>query len=182
MHDLLDPADAVVWVGEAGFEVWLGREGLRRMKLPGLGPALAALEKESEPTVRIDIQKETEPGDADLLGELAVFLIAALAGRGAAPRPAVDLEGVPPFTRRALEAVAAIPPGWTESYARIAAKAGRPGAARAAGQALARNPVPLVIPCHRVVRSDGSAGGWSGAPGWKEWLLETERRGAGSRG
>jgi methylated-DNA-[protein]-cysteine S-methyltransferase len=54
--------------------------------------------------------------------------------------------------------------------------AGRPGAARAVGGAVGRNPVALAIPCHRVLRSDGRIGGWSGWPGWKEWLLDLESR------
>lgn len=156
------------------------RGRLRRITLPALDllPAGGA-GKESEPPIRIDIRGEAGPADEDCLGSLALFLLRVVTGRDAEERPAVELDGLGDFTRRALEAVAAIPRGGTACYAEIAARAGRPGAARAAGQALARNPVPLIIPCHRVVRSDGSIGGWSGAPGWKEWLLESE---LGNRG
>lgn len=78
------------------------------------------------------------------------------------------------FTRQVLEVVYRIPWGTVSSYGQVAAMAGRPGAARAAGGAVGRNPVALVIPCHRVLTSDGRIGGWSGRPGWKEWLLDLE--------
>ncbi len=74
---------------------------------------------------------------------------------------ALDLEGVPDFHRAVLEACRAIPYGATLSYAKLAAAAGRPRAVRAAGTAMARNRLPILIPCHRVVRSDGGLGGYS---------------------
>lgn len=76
----------------------------------------------------------------------------------------LDEEGLPPFHRKIYEAARRVPPGRTVSYAEIAALAGSPGAARAAGQALARNPFLLVVPCHRVLATGGAAGGFS-APG-----------------
>lgn len=88
----------------------------------------------------------------------------------------LDLEGAPPFFRRAWEACRSIPPGETRTYAWLAAAAGRPGAARAAGQAMARNPLSLVIPCHRVIGSDGSLHGYGGGLDLKGSLLEIERR------
>jgi methylated-DNA-[protein]-cysteine S-methyltransferase len=75
-----------------------------------------------------------------------------------------------------LEVVYRIPWGAVSSYGQVASMAGRPGAARAVGGAVGRNPVVLAIPCHRVLRSDGRIGGWSGWPGWKEWLLDLESR------
>ncbi|MEM3031066.1 MAG: MGMT family protein [Candidatus Micrarchaeia archaeon] len=71
---------------------------------------------------------------------------------------------------------AKIPKGKTASYAEIAKRVGRPKAARAVGNALAKNPFPLLIPCHRVIRSDGSAGGYSrkGGSAKKKKLLERE--------
>ncbi len=85
-----------------------------------------------------------------------------------------DLSAVPPFERRVLEATARIPPGRVSTYAQVAAKAGNPRASRAAGNALNHNPVAIVVPCHRVVRSDGSLGGYGGGPSVKEWLLKHE--------
>lgn len=66
------------------------------------------------------------------------------------------------FQWRVLAATTAIPIGETRSYKWVAQKIGRPGAARAVGQALKKNPYPLIIPCHRVIKEDGSLGGYAG--------------------
>ena len=92
-----------------------------------------------------------------------------------APSRAWDLSRLTSFQQRVLRATAGIPPGEVRTYGQIAAAAGAPGAARAAGTALARNPVPLLIPCHRVVRSDGAVGAYSGGgPAVKRRLLGAE--------
>lgn len=72
-----------------------------------------------------------------------------------------------------------IPFGETRSYGQLAAAVGQPGASRAVGSANARNPVAVVVPCHRVVPAAGGVGGYAGTPGRKEWLLSHERRVAG---
>ena len=77
---------------------------------------------------------------------------------------AVDLDGVPPFNRRVYEIARTIPRGSTLSYGEIAGRLGDPAAARAVGQALGENPVPIVVPCHRVLAAHGRIGGFS-APG-----------------
>ena len=69
----------------------------------------------------------------------------------------LDLRGVPPFFGEAWTACRTIPPGETRSYAWLASEAGRPLAARAAGQAMAKNPYALIIPCHRVIASNGDS-------------------------
>ncbi len=81
------------------------------------------------------------------------------------------MDGVPEFHRRVYEAARAIPPGNTLSYGDIAKRAGVPGAARAVGQALGRNPFPIVVPCHRVLAAGGKIGGFSAQGG-----VETKRR------
>ena len=78
------------------------------------------------------------------------------------------------FRRAVLAHLPAIPYGHTESYAQVAAAAGSPKAVRAVGTACARNPLPVVVPCHRVVRSDGTAGGYAGGPDAKHALLALE--------
>ena len=78
------------------------------------------------------------------------------------------------FRRAVLAHLPAIPYGRTESYAQVATAAGNPKAVRAAGTACARNPLPVVVPCHRVVRSDGTAGGYAGGPDAKRALLALE--------
>lgn len=80
------------------------------------------------------------------------------------------------FRRGVLEQTAAIPYGMTASYGEIADRAGSPGASRAAGSALANNPLPIVVPCHRVLRSDGGTGDYLGGTGMKKALLELEGR------
>ncbi len=86
----------------------------------------------------------------------------------------LDLQAVPKFHRDVYLMIQAIPHGETRSYKWVASCLGKVGAARAVGTALARNPLPIVVPCHRVVASDGTIGGWSGPAGWKERLLELE--------
>ncbi len=87
----------------------------------------------------------------------------------------LDLRGVTPFRRAVLARTAAIPRGETRSYGALAAEVGRPAASRAVGSAMATNPLPLIIPCHRVVRSDGTLGRYSlGEPGLKARLLTEE--------
>lgn len=73
----------------------------------------------------------------------------------------LDLEGVPAFHRRVYEAARTIPPGATTSYGELGARIGAPGSARAVGQAMANNPFPLIVPCHRIVSSAGRLGGFS---------------------
>lgn len=88
----------------------------------------------------------------------------------------VDLSWCTPFQKRVLELVRRIAYGEITSYARVAAALDHPRAARAVGGVLRENRVPIVIPCHRVVRSDGSPGGFSGGPAWKTRLLALEGR------
>jgi methylated-DNA-[protein]-cysteine S-methyltransferase len=79
------------------------------------------------------------------------------------------------FLLRARQGIAAIPYGETRTYTDLARTAGNERAVRAAGSACSRNPIPLVVPCHRVLRSDGTLGGYAGGLEMKERLLELER-------
>ena len=78
------------------------------------------------------------------------------------------------FGRRVLDATAEIPYGGVLSYAEVAAEAGCPRGSRAAGNALGSNPMPIVVPCHRVLRTGGALGGYGGGLDRKRWLLELE--------
>jgi methylated-DNA-[protein]-cysteine S-methyltransferase len=82
---------------------------------------------------------------------------------------------VRPFERAVYEALLTVGPGETVSYGHLAEMAGHPRAARAVGSAMAANPIPVVIPCHRVIRSDGTLGNYGDDPDWKPRLLEHER-------
>jgi methylated-DNA-[protein]-cysteine S-methyltransferase len=87
----------------------------------------------------------------------------------------LDLQGVTEFSARVLEIVGGIPYGGLRSYKWVAREAGAPRATRPVGQVLSRNPVPIVVPCHRVVQSDGTLGGYSaGGPDMKRRLIALE--------
>ena len=88
----------------------------------------------------------------------------------------LDLRGTTPFQRDVWRVTASIPYGETRSYGWLAKEVGRPQNARAVGQALARNSLPIVIPCHRVTGSGGALGGYSGGLEMKRRLLELESR------
>jgi methylated-DNA-[protein]-cysteine S-methyltransferase len=112
----------------------------------------------------VPIRAVADDPSADLLARAGKAVQAVL--RGQAPEPlAVDLSDRPDWDRMVLRAVHAIPLGMTASYGEIARRIGRPGAARAVGGAVGRNPITLLIPCHRVIAGDGSLGGYGG-DGW----------------
>ena len=117
-------------------------------------------------TAPIDLEPETD-GRAAETARNAIRAIERFLARGepAFERLPVDLVSVNPFDRKVFEAVRAIPRGRVTSYGRLARAIGRPGAARAVGGAVGRNPIGLVVPCHRVVAGDGTIGGYGG-DGW----------------
>ena len=103
----------------------------------------------------------------------------------AGERRAFDLPLAPestPFQAEVLAELRRIPYGETRTYGQIAWEMGRPGASRAVGAANGRNPLPIVIPCHRVVGRTGALTGFGGGLAAKRYLLELERRNAGARG
>ncbi len=140
--------------------------GLVRVAFPGeVGTTLAWLAREVSPRVLaapVAIDGVRRELDAYFAGRLRRF---------ATP---VDLRTVPGFSRRVLEAAAAVPYGATAGYAEVAARAGSPRAARAAGNALAANPVPIVVPCHRILPAAGGLGGYAGGAERKRALLALE--------
>ena len=89
----------------------------------------------------------------------------------------IDWSSLKPFQFKTLKAVYKIPYGKTQTYADVAMQIGHPNAYRAVGRANATNPMPLVIPCHRVIGTDGKLHGYGGGDGLptKEWLLKLER-------
>ena len=153
------------WVGAIASE-----RGLRRCTLPQRVPGDCAQELGGE------------FGDAleapDRFAELeALFESYFTDGREAFAGVPIDVEGAAPFQRAAWLACRSIPSGETRTYKWLAARAGSPGASRAAGQAMARNRLPIVVPCHRVIGVDGSLRGYgSGAKrlDLKRRLLELE--------
>jgi methylated-DNA-[protein]-cysteine S-methyltransferase len=136
------------WVG-----VVLGPRGLRRVVLPvGSRDALErALRRESPGTRRDRVRCRRAAG------AIRRYVRTGRAG-GAGP---LDLGGVTPLARAVYAALARTGAGEVLTYGSLARRIGRPGAARAVGGALGRNPLPLVVPCHRVVRAGGGLGGFS---------------------
>ena len=116
---------------------------------------------------------EKKPGH---LEQVAEQLEHFLQGRLKVFNLPVDWSLLRPFQQSVLKVTFAIPYGDTRTYGQIAAEIGRPTAARAVGRAEATNPMPLVIPCHRVIGADGKLHGYGGGQGLptKEWLLKME--------
>jgi O-6-methylguanine DNA methyltransferase len=102
-------------------------------------------------------------------------LARALAGQSPDRLPPLDWSRTTSFRRRVWQALLQIPAGQTRTYAAVAAEAGRPRAARAAGGACGANPIPVLVPCHRVVAAGGGLGGFSAGPAWKAVLLQREK-------
>jgi len=112
----------------------------------------------------------------DLLAEISRQLAAYFAGQLQIFDVPVDWGVLSAFQQRALKAAQEIPYGQVKSYARLADDIGQPKASRAVGGAMAGNPMPIIIPCHRVVAADGRLTGYSGSGGLatKAWLLGLE--------
>ena len=102
--------------------------------------------------------------DPEILPHLQRSLMAYFQAKSMVFDGDVDISWASPFARKVYQRCSRIPSGRTVSYAQLAEKAGSPQAARAVGSIMANNPTPLIIPCHRVLRSDGKLGGFS-APG-----------------
>ncbi|MDW8478857.1 MAG: methylated-DNA--[protein]-cysteine S-methyltransferase [Xanthomonadales bacterium] len=116
---------------------------------------------------------EAMPPAGELLAAAIAELEEYFAGRRRSFALPLDPRGTP-FQLKVWRALAAIPYGATLGYGELAARLGRPGGARAVGQALAANPLPIVLPCHRVVAARG-LGGYAGGIRVKRWLLAHER-------
>ena len=115
-----------------------------------------------------------EEARTDELGDLPERLHRYARGEPVAFPDALDIATATPFRRAVWQAAREIPYGQTRSYGWLAGSAGKPRAARAAGQAMAANPWPIIVPCHRVISSDGRLGGYGGGLDMKERLLRLE--------
>ena len=151
------------WIGLIGSDQGLCRLSLKptpEETLDALGNALRGTEADDGAFTqsRACLERYFQ-GDADALSEIDL-----------------DLSDAPPFFGAAWEACRRIPAGETRSYAWLAAEAGSPKAVRAAGQAMAKNPLALIIPCHRVIGSDGDLHGYgAGGVAVKARLLQMEQ-------
>jgi O-6-methylguanine DNA methyltransferase len=107
-------------------------------------------------------------------GQTSAAVKSALSGRVPTDLPPLDLSGGTAFQLSVWQALKKIKPGQTRSYGEIAKSLGNPKALRAVGGACGANPIPVLVPCHRVLAANGKIGGFSGGPGWKEKLLARE--------
>lgn len=122
---------------------------------------------------RIDIERK-DPGISPRGSAIAKSLEKYLAtGKDSFSEYKVDLEGMTPFERNVLETIYRIPAGKTMTYAEVARAAGKPKAARAVGNVMAKNPIAIILPCHRILAS-GGMGGYGGGLDMKVKLLRLE--------
>ena len=155
------------WVGVLG-----SQKGLVKLVLPqsSCGKALNLLK-----AFALEWHDRTlGEAEAGYFGDLPQRIRDYLKGERVSFPDELDLSWGSPFQRGVWQVTRSIGYGETRSYAWVADRLEKPGAARAVGQALARNVVPIVIPCHRVICSNGDLGGFSGGGDWKRRLLELE--------
>ncbi|MFW6182776.1 MAG: methylated-DNA--[protein]-cysteine S-methyltransferase [Chloroflexota bacterium] len=160
-----------VWIGGTDHErlgpVWvaLSEEGLLALRM-----------RSSESEMRERFGEFDVVVDEDRTRPILSQLVEYLEGKRREFDVAIDWSALSDFQMAALQRVFAIPYGQTRTYQQIADELGQPGAARAVGRANATNPLPLVIPCHRVLATDGGLQGYGGAGGveTKAWLLQLE--------
>jgi len=166
-------------------------EGMLDVAYRTIDSPIGALLLAATPVGLVRVAFEAEDHDAvlaDLSARLGPRILSTSRGLDAAARQLdefldgrrdvfdvrVDLQLVRGFRREVLEHLQDIGYGVTRTYAQVAVTAGRPAAVRAVGSACSHNPVPLVVPCHRVVRSDGTIGQYAGGADLKRMLLEME--------
>lgn len=167
------PAPPPIYTGE------LNGTPLGDLRLAASDLGLVAVEwAESQPALDAYLARLKRPiqPDARKIKPYAKELSEYLNGKRTAFTIPIDWTFFTPFQREALQAVYRIPYGETRTYADIAREINRPLAYRAVGRANATNPMPLVIPCHRVIGADGKLHGYGGGQGLptKEWLLRLE--------
>jgi O-6-methylguanine DNA methyltransferase len=144
------------------FTAWFSERGLARLEFPNGKIASKATDETVSPQAR------------KWLKLTATSIEEALAGKTPRTLPPLDLSRGSQFQVAVWNALAQIPPGKTRSYSEIAMAIGQSRAVRAVGGACGENPIPLFIPCHRVLRKGGGLGGFSGGLHWKRRLLEIE--------
>jgi O-6-methylguanine DNA methyltransferase len=143
------------------FTAWYSELGLAQLDFPG-----------HKRIAQSDSQTVPQASEWHVLTTRAVKEI--LAGHDPDALPPLDLSCGTDFQRDVWNALRRIPAGRTKSYGEVAEAIGSPKATRAVGAACGANPIPVIIPCHRVLAAHGRIGGFSGGAGWKERLLARE--------
>lgn len=173
MHSVVQTLPSLIHTGE------LNGTPLGDLRLAASDLGLVAIEwADSQPALDTYLARLKRPivPDARKIKPYAKELSEYLHGKRTAFTIPIDWTFFTPFQREALQAVYRIPYGETRTYLDIAREINRPRACRAVGRANAMNPMPLVIPCHRVIGADGKLHGYGGGQGLKtkEWLLKME--------
>jgi methylated-DNA-[protein]-cysteine S-methyltransferase len=151
------------WIGLAG-----SLSGLRRVTLP---------EKSYEDARQaLGLAEKLAETDSDYFSGLINSFKDYYLGLPVNFRVRIDFSGLTGFQIAVYQSAMTIPYGETRSYGWIAGKTSNPQAARAVGQALGRNPFPIIVPCHRVIAADGKLGGFGGGLPLKQYLLELEAK------
>ena len=155
------------------FDTDAGKVGI--MASPA-GPVKFTLPAESEEEARLSLGEDVKTAvrSPDFFTDLAERIKLYFSGRKVKFDDKLDLSGATQFRQAVWEKTRLIPYGETRSYLWIAEQIGKPEAARAVGQALGKNPLPVIVPCHRVIASDGSLGGFTGGLDMKRRLLALE--------
>jgi O-6-methylguanine DNA methyltransferase len=146
------------------FAAWFTRGGLSRLDFPHERPSPTPSPVSGPPPKEIRFWQSMT----------ARAVKNALRGRKPEALPPLDWSDATEFQRRVWAALLDIAPGRPRSYGEIASNLGCPGAARAVGAACGANPIPLLVPCHRVVAAGGGLGGFSAGLHWKKLLLHRE--------
>jgi O-6-methylguanine DNA methyltransferase len=161
----------VVVVADSPFgpaRIAAGANGVVAVELLGTAEGFAAglARRGFGPAVPLERARDDLIVAASMAAHALAFVNAMLEGEPPDPEGVpIDIDDRPAWDRLVLEAVRAIPRGHTAAYGEVAQRIGRPGAARAVGGAVGRNPVGLLVPCHRVIAGDGTLGGY-GAAAW----------------
>lgn len=153
---------AAGWVGISGSLV-----GLRHTTLPR--------SSEKQALASLKVNGSLAISSAEHFKDLITRIEAYYSGQKASFPDKIDLSKATPFQRTVWQACRKIPYGETRSYAWLARQIGKPGAARAVGRALGNNPLLVIVPCHRILNSDGGLGGFTGGLAMKKYLLALEK-------
>jgi O-6-methylguanine DNA methyltransferase len=149
---------------EGAFLASYSADGLCRLEFPARRPAIPRFSSSARPNEKVQEWHRLALG----------ALTSVIEGKTPETLPPLDLSAGTPFQRLVWQALLAIPAGRSSSYAEIARGIGRPKAVRAVGGACGANPIPVLVPCHRVLATSGQIGGFSGGLAWKEKLLRGE--------
>lgn len=147
------------------FTAFFSENGLARLEFPG---------SRSKGTNQVSGRLASSPELQRWVELTAQALDEVLAGRRPKVLPPLDWSGRTAFQREVWQSLMRIGPGETKTYAQVAAEAGKPLATRATGGACGANPIPVLVPCHRVVAANGGLGGFSAGLDWKRKLLARE--------